>query len=184
MGSSFSGGAILPALSADRGSLALNGRAERLVAFAALARRYPDARLVFTGGSASLFRSGPGEGDWVGAFLDAAGIARSRVIVETRARDTYENAAFSKPLARPKPGETWLLVTSAAHMPRAVGAFRRQAWPVTAYPVDYLTRREIGFRPGFDLPGGLRAVDEAAYEWMGLAYYRLRGRIDTWFPGP
>ncbi|MCW5770950.1 MAG: YdcF family protein [Rhodospirillaceae bacterium] len=178
------GGAIQPGLSADRGALALDGKAERLVAFAALARRFPDAKLVFTGGTGSLTDPTQREADWIGAFLDAAGIARSRVIVERESRDTRENAAFSKALAAPGRDQTWLLVTSARHMPRAVGVFRKLDWRVTAYPVDYLTRRHVSFRIDFTLPGGLAALDEAAYEWMGLAYYRMRGRIASFFPGP
>ena len=178
------GGAIQPALSADRGTLALNGKAERLVGFAALARRYPEAKLVFTGGSGSLLHPDLREGDWIGAFLDAAGIARSRVIIERNSRNTQQNAAMSKALVHPTPGQTWLLVTSARHMPRSVGVFRHLGWKVIAYPVDYLTPRRIELRIDFNLPGGLGAVDQAAYEWMGLAYYHLRGRTDVWLPAP
>lgn len=178
------GGAIDPALSADRGSLALNGKAERLVAFAALARRFPDARLIFTGGTGSLAQPALREGDRLADFLDAVGLSRARVAIERESRDTHENAIFAKALAKPAPGQIWLLVTSARHMPRSVGVFRKADWPVLAYPVDHLTRRNVALRVDFSLPGGLGAVDEAAYEWLGLAYYRIRGRIDSWFPGP
>lgn len=178
------GGAIEPGLSADRKALSLNGNAERLVAFAALARRYPDAKLVFTGGSGNVMRPDEREGDWVGPFLDAAGIARERVTVERDSRNTDDNARMSKSLVNPRAGETWVLVTSARHMPRSVGLFRKHGWPVIPYPADYLTTREVGWSPGFSLSRGLAALDSAAYEWLGLAYYRLSGRIDDWFPGP
>jgi uncharacterized SAM-binding protein YcdF (DUF218 family) len=176
------GGAIEPGLSADRKAISLNGNAERLVAFAALARRYPEAKLVFTGGSGNLMQPNQREGDWLGPFLDAAGIARERVIVERDSRNTDDNARMSKALVKPRDGEVWVLVTSARHMPRAVGIFRKQNWPVIAYPVDYLTTREVGWSFGFNLAGGLAALDAAAYEWLGLAYYRLSGRIGEWFP--
>ena len=178
------GGAIQPALSADRKALSLNGNVERLIAFAELARRYPNAKLVFTGGSGSLARPDMREGDWIGPFLDAVGIARERVLVERDSRNTEENARFTKAAAKPQPGEVWVLITSARHMPRSVGIFRKEGWQIVPYPVDYVTTREIGFSPGFNLAGGLAGVDAAAYEWMGLAYYRLSGRIDSWFPGP
>jgi uncharacterized SAM-binding protein YcdF (DUF218 family) len=178
------GGAIQPSLSADRGALALNGNVERLTAFAELARRYPGAKLVFTGGSGSLAEPEMREGDWVGAFLDAVGLPRARVAIERDSRSTGENARFTKALVKPQPGETWLLVTSARHMPRSVGAFRKEGWQVVPYPVDYVTPRSVGFGLGFGLARGLAAVDAAAYEWFGLAYYRLSGRIDEWFPRP
>lgn len=178
------GGAIQPSLSADRGALALNGNVERLTAFADLARRYPAAKLVFTGGSGSLAEPAMREGDWVGPFLDAVGVARPRVAIERDSRNTDENARFTKALVRPQPGEIWVLITSARHMPRSVGVFRNQGWTVVPYPVDYLTPRSVGFGIGFGLARGLAALDAGAYEWFGLVYYRLSGRIDSVFPRP
>jgi uncharacterized SAM-binding protein YcdF (DUF218 family) len=178
------GGAIEPGLSADRKAISLNGNAERLVAFAALARRYPEAKLVFTGGSGHPLHPDRREGDWIGLFLDAVGIARERVLVERDSRNTDDNARLSKALVKPRAGEVWVLVTSARHMPRSVGIFRQQAWPVIPYPADYLTRHEVGWRFGFNFVGGLAALDAAAYEWFALAYYRLSGRTDAWFPRP
>jgi uncharacterized SAM-binding protein YcdF (DUF218 family) len=178
------GGAIEPGLSADRKSISLNGNAERLVAFAALARRYPGARLVFTGGSGNLMQPDQREGDWLGPFLDSAGIARERVTVERDSRNTDDNARMSKAIVKPQAGEAWVLVTSARHMPRSVGIFRKHGWAIIPYPADYLTTRAVGWRFGFNLAGGLAALDAAAYEWLGLAYYRLSGRIDDWFPRP
>jgi uncharacterized SAM-binding protein YcdF (DUF218 family) len=178
------GGAIDPVLSADRKMLALNGSIERLVAFADLARRYPMAQLIFTGGSGELGHPEAREGDWIGLFLDAAGIARDRVVVERASRNTVENARLTKALVKPLAGEVWLLVTSARHMPRSVGVFRKEGWAVIAYPVDYVTPPTVGLALGFNLAGGLRALDLAAYEWVGLVYYRLTGRSDAWLPGP
>lgn len=178
------GGAIEPGLSANRKAISLNGNAERLVAFAALARRYPEARLVFTGGSGNWQQPDQREADWLGPFLDAAGIARARVTVERDSRNTDDNARMSKALVRPRAGEVWVLVTSARHMPRAVGIFRKYAWPVIPCPADYLTTRTVGWSIGFNVSSGLAALDAAAYEWYGLAYYRLSGRIGELFPRP
>ncbi len=178
------GGAISPVLSADRNTVALNGHAKRLVAFSALARRFPDAKLVFTGGSGDPFHPDLREADYVGPYLDAAGIALERVVFERDARNTDDNARLSKALVKPREGETWILVTSARHMPRAVGVFRKHGWPVIPYPTDYLTMRTVGFGVGFNVAGGIAALDGAAYEWFGLAYYRLSGKIDAWFPSP
>ena len=63
-----------------------------------------------------------------------------RVTAEEQSRNTVENAVFSKLLAMPQAGERWRLVTSAFHMPRAMGTFRQAGFPVEAYPVDWRTR--------------------------------------------
>ena len=95
-----------------------------------------------------------------------------------------ENAQFTKTLVAPQTGEVWLLVTSARHMPRSIGVFRKAGWSMVAYPVDYVTPQPVGMPLGFNVARGLGAVDAAAYEWIGLVYYRLTGRSDAWFPGP
>jgi uncharacterized SAM-binding protein YcdF (DUF218 family) len=91
---------------------------------------------------------------------------------------------LTRALVKPQAGQQWLLVTSAWHMPRAVGVFRRLGWSVIPYPVDYRTDGvAIAYR-GFDLKGGLERFSLAAREWVGLAVYRLLGRSDAWFPAP
>src|SRR5215469_11110570 len=131
------GGAIDPDLSVVHGQTALNDAAERVTAVAELARQYPSARIVYSGGSANLIREGAMEADYVGRLFESFGIARDRIILERRSRNTAENAAFSKELVGPKQGERWLLVTSAFHMPRSIGTFRKAGFAVEAYPVDW-----------------------------------------------
>jgi uncharacterized SAM-binding protein YcdF (DUF218 family) len=78
-----------------------------------------------------------------------------------------------------------LLVTSAYHMPRAIGTFRRVGFAVEAYPVDYRTRGiEDLARPFPNLGEGLRRGDIAMREWVGLLMYRLAGRTNALFPAP
>jgi uncharacterized SAM-binding protein YcdF (DUF218 family) len=176
------GGSVHTEMTADRGQTVLNGAAERITEFVALARRYPDARLVFTGGSGFVFAGDLREADVIRDVLDGLGFDTSRVAFERESRNTYENAVFSRLLVNPEPGETWLLVTSAAHMPRSVGIFRRAAWPVLAYPVDYRSTNDLTWSP--DLLSGLDALNESVREWVGLAAYRLMDRTDSWFPAP
>ena len=111
---------------------------------AALARSFPQARIVYSGGDASLLGNQPDEAQFALPLLESFGVARARIALERRSRNTYQNAAFSKELVKPKPGERWLLVTSAHHMPRAVGCFRRVGFDVEAYPVDWRTRGLAG----------------------------------------
>jgi uncharacterized SAM-binding protein YcdF (DUF218 family) len=179
------GGAVLAEESLGRGQLILNDAGERAVALADLSRRYPDARTVFSGGGGTLLEDEAAEAGAVRRFAGALGIDPDRILVEDRSRTTEENAAFSKALVEPKPGERWLLVTSAWHMPRAVGCFRQAGFGVTAYPVDFRTRGASDARRPFAfVSDGLRRVDVAAREWAGLLAYRLAGRVPELFPGP
>lgn len=176
------GGAFDPAVIRARGALGLNDAGERVLALAQLARRHPEARLVFAGGAGSL-------GDEALAalpareFLDALGVDPDRVLLETRARNTRENALRTRELLGDVEGPV-LLVTSAWHMPRAVGAFRAAGWSVVPHPVDYRTDGARGLVLGFDLRRGLDFAELAVREWLALAVYRVRGWSADWFPSP
>src|SRR5208282_4855819 len=179
------GGAITEDVSAVRGAVALNEAAERLTAGAELARRYPDARFVFSGGNSALIFDGGAEAAFAVQQLEALGVAHERITAEEQSRNTIENAVFSRLIANPKPGERWLLVTSAYHMPRAMAAFRAAGFVVEAYPVDWRTRGPIdAVRPSASLGDGLRRTDTAVREWVGLLAYRLSGKIADLFPSP
>jgi uncharacterized SAM-binding protein YcdF (DUF218 family) len=178
------GGAIGPAMSALRGEPSLNESAERMTVVAALARQFPQARIVFSGGDASLW-GGPSEAMFVVPMLESFGIPASRIELEGASRNTNENALFTRELVRPKPGERWLLVTSAHHMPRSVGSFRRAGFAVEPYPVDWRTRGPSDLARPFGIAaGGFARTDLAVREWVGLLVYWLTGRSSALFPGP
>ncbi|RMD92043.1 MAG: YdcF family protein, partial [Alphaproteobacteria bacterium] len=130
---------------------------------------------VFTGGSGRLGNQTDRAAPVAAAILTDAGLERSRLILEVRSRNTWENAIFSRPLANPQPGETWVLVTSAWHMPRAVGVFCAAGWPVVPYPVDQRSGT-LGFRPDWDLWDHGDALYLGIREWVGLLAYGLSGR--------
>jgi uncharacterized SAM-binding protein YcdF (DUF218 family) len=179
------GGAISPDVSAAHGTPALTEAAERLTAVAELARQYPAARIVYSGGNARLLLVRGNEAEYALALFESFGIARERLTPEDKSHNTVENALFSKALADPKPGERWLLVTSAYHMPRAIGIFRRAGFAVDAYPVDWRTRGRVDLVMPFDsLTGGLRRTDTAVREWVGLVAYRITGQSSALFPAP
>ena len=151
----------------------------RRLCSATLARR----QLLIPAASA---RFSEGEGDAATAirFFAALGIPQARLILEMTAQHA-ENAAFSLKLAAPKPGENWLLVTSAFHMPRSVGLFRKVGFAVIPWPVDYRTSGTEGVGLFRDNPAdSLQNTTTALREWIGLVGYWLSGRIDTVFPGP
>lgn len=176
------GGAIDPFLSARRNQPAVTGAAERLLVMAALARRYPEAVLVYTGGSGTIRNQELKEAPVAREILASLGVDLSRVIFEGQSRNTWENAVLSRELVHPRPDQTWLLVTSAWHMPRSVGVFRAAGWSVLPYPVDYTTAGS-GVGP-LGVDAGLEALRIGMHEWLGMVYYHWRGWCSGWFPGP
>jgi uncharacterized SAM-binding protein YcdF (DUF218 family) len=179
------GGAISPELSLVRGEVSLNESAERVTVVAALARRYPQARIVYSGGNGALIVREGTEAEFALKILQSFGIDPARLVAEDRSRNTAENALFSKQVAHPKPGERWLLVTSAYHMPRSMGAFRQAGFEVEAYPVDYRIRGPGDMLITFSsVSEGFGRTDTAMREWVGLLAYWVSGRSSALFPGP
>ncbi len=181
------GGGVNPGISAARGQVTLNSAGTRMTVMVPLAHSHPEARLIFTGGSGSVLEQQFKEATYVKDFYRQIGFDADQIVFEDQSRNTRENAMFSKELMAPKPGETWLLITSAFHMPRAVGCFRAVGWPVIAYPTDYTTTGRNGwewsdlrFSPGTGL-SGLRTI---VHETVGLISYRLLGWTDALLPAP
>lgn len=139
----------------------------------------PDSLFVI----AKTDRSKPTEGQVAEAYFNQTGISPDRLLIEKKARNTAENASFTKLLVAPKANETWLLITSAFHMPRAIGVFCKQNWKVIPYPVDHQTV------PGHLSPGGFSLIQNAnklvmaSHEWLGLFAYYLTGKTNELFPG-
>ena len=177
------GGSINMTKSQARGRISFNANGERLTEFVRLARHYPEAKLVFSGGSGNL-RQELNEADFAATFFRDEGIDDSRLIFERLSRNTSENAIFSKKLAKPSESESWLLVTSAFHTPRAVGCFRRIGWRVTAFPVDLKMAAKFPWYGGMDVFGTLKTLSFALHEWLGLIAYSLMDRTDVLFPSP
>ncbi len=178
------GGVVDPVMSKDRGQAAVNGAVERLFEMAKLAERYPRAKMVFSGGSGDLLNQELKEAPLVVPLLRQLGVDPGRVIFEDQSRNTAENAVFSRRLAKPKPDETWLLITSAFHMPRTVGSFRQAGWRVTPYPVDYHTLGKGALPFHFNFNAGVGSLSRALHEYLGLLFYWLNGKTDELFPGP
>ena len=178
------GGAVDTAGTDYRGIPALNWAAERMTAFAALSRRYPNAKLVFTGGSADLVPAGLKEADVARMLFTDLGVDQTRMIYENQSRTTFENAERSRDLVHPKPNEVWILVTSANHMPRSVGVFRHLGWNVLPWPVAFKTPTAGSIPALSSFAGHLSVVELALHEWLGLLAYYVTGRTDTLLPGP
>lgn len=155
---------------------ALGRGADRIVAPLPLLRRYPQMRIVFTGGDGSLFNPGEAEAEVAKVFLAAMGVDMSRVLFESRSRNTYENATFSRDVPGVDIRQRWLLVTSASHMPRALATFQKAGWNVAPYPVDYYSSHETQWL-SYSLMRGIGAWETVLYEYVAMAAYRLAGRL-------
>jgi uncharacterized SAM-binding protein YcdF (DUF218 family) len=179
------GGGIDPDLSFENHTTEFTDGADQFIAAVELGRRYPNAVIVYAGGSPNLIFDEAREADYAIPVFEALGIPRGRLIIERRSRNTEENAEFSKKIVGPKPGQRWLLITSAFHMPRSVGIFRQVGFPVEPYPVDWRTggpSHRLRFSSSF--LGGLLRTDVAAREWIGLFAYWLTGKSSELFPRP
>lgn len=173
------GGVEDPRATAAWGEPQLNGAAERLTAAAALAITHPESRLVFSGGSGRLRNTVLGQPDIPSVAVDffvSLGIEPDRITWENQSRNTAENARFSYEVAAPASGETWLLVTSAFHMGRALASFEAAGWgEIIPHPVDYRTGSFID-GIGWNLAGNLEVLNIAIKEWVGRLAYRVTGR--------
>lgn len=156
----------------------LNHAAERDLALLALARRYPEADLVFTGGSGQVFAQEYKEADFSRRLYADLGLDMQRIRFESESRNTYENALFSRQLVEPAEDSEWWLVTSAYHMTRATEVFCGQGWRVHPYPVDHFYE-PLSWRPSWAFAEHLWELERVTREWLGLFVYRLTGRTGT-----
>jgi uncharacterized SAM-binding protein YcdF (DUF218 family) len=179
------GAGINPKISLARDSIEVTSSAGRITAVADLARRFPHSRVVVSGGSGDLHDQSAPEAPLTARLLESFGVATERIVLEDHSRNTAENAAFTRKLLQPKAGERWLLITSAQHMPRAVGCFRNVGFSIEPYPVDW---QSVGWTTSSmsisTLSDGLSRTDGALHEWLGLIFYRITGRTSELFPGP
>lgn len=181
------GGAFSTRASENRPNIALNESAERLTIVPYLARLYPHALIVHSGGNNHL--NGHAlvtEADGAKRLFKDFGIAPDRILLEGKSRNTRENAVFTKRLLGEKADGKWLLVTSAYHMPRAMGVFREAGFKnVIAYPVDYRVVAVGGETTFFSgVSSGLLRFDTAFREWLGLLVYWATGLGSSLFPAP
>lgn len=178
------GGALDDDVSAARAEVTLNQSGTRLTVAAMLARRFPQAQILYSGGSSQSAGPLGTEADAARALFEGLGVSADRIIFESRSRDTFENAAFSYRRMQPGADSRWLLVTSAFHLPRSVAIFRKAGFAVTPYPAGYLTLGDARdfLRLQGDASHGLMMTSIGLHEWIGLIAYRLAGRSDALLP--
>ena len=162
----------------------LNQHSERFFAFIKLIKNFPGARPVYTGGTGDLLRQEYKGTEVAKKLLEEQGLDISTILFESQSRNTFENAVLTKEMVNPGPTEKWVLITSASHMPRAVGIFYKVGWKVIPHPVNHDTNPETLFRITWNFSGNLSKLGDAAYEWVGLLAYYVTGKTIELFPGP
>ncbi|WP_224703345.1 YdcF family protein [Devosia aquimaris] len=178
------GGATVGRVSAVRGITELNDAGDRLMETLRLARLYPDARVLVSGGSGALEGEVLPEAEIAARLFIDMGIDRDRLMLEDQSRNTDENADLTRDLLGAVDGQV-LLVTSAFHMPRSVGLFRKAGLSVIPWPTDYRSTGQEGI--GVDIVNPVLnfvTTGVALKEWIGLLAYWATGRIDSALPGP
>ncbi len=178
------GGAENARISHARDQVVLLDAAERLTTFVGLSRLYPAAKLVFAGGAGALNEQSFKGADTARKLFEQLGLHSSRVQFESNSRNTFENAKNAFELVKPKKGERWILITSAWHMPRAVGVFRKIGWPVIPYPVDFATSGKMEYGLDFYGLSATFSATQVLREWVGIVAYWYMGRTSALFPGP
>lgn len=167
------GGALEPAyVWQGHGQVALNEAAERMTVPLALMQSHPHLRLLFTGGEGELFVDGLTEADRAKIFFDSMGVASEKTTYESASHTTYENAVLSATMPGVDPAQSWLLLTSASHMPRAMATFRKAGWNVTPYPVDFRTGSHTPWTQ-YSLALGATKWHLALHELAGLLAYKI-----------
>ena len=159
----------------------LNDSGQRLITAAELARRYPDATVIVSGGP--MESDGSSEASVSAAMLQTMGVSAERIQIEDRSLSTAENARLTAALIGSSRTEHWALVTSAFHMPRAIGAFRKAGVNVIAAPCNYRTYGRPGFL-AIRASDALAITDIVAKEYLGLVAYYVSGRTSAILPRP
>lgn len=156
-----------------------NGAGDRIVEGARLYRAGRAPVMLLTGGNVYGQRAMQGESVYAAELVAMLGVDPAAVVVESASRSTYENAIESRRYLRKKGIRRVLLVTSAAHMPRAVATFNSAGIDVVAAPVDF-TFTEWGLptlMKYFPDSRALTHTSKMLHEYIGFFVYRWRGWI-------
>ena len=173
------GGTFDGELSAARNTLAVNDNMERVIEGLRLARHYPLAIAVFSGGEGRLMKQRRPESREIMRWMSETGYSLDDFVFEEESRNTWENIQFTQDMINPGPQEIWIVVTSAYHMPRAMTMFDKLGWAGTIipWPVDYRTDGKMRWLPNrFDVAGNVYKTDLAVHEFTGMMAYGLKGK--------
>lgn len=171
------GGAFEAYLTQKTGQIVANGDIERMLCFVDIAKAHPESKLVFSGGSGDILNPDARESEDAKKFFELAGLQGREILYETKSRNTFENAAYTKEMMTPEQGQVWVVVTSAFHMPRTMGIFGAVGWPVIPYQCDPKTDGTYGFFNRLpNATANFSALNIAIKEMIGLLVYYATGK--------
>ena len=168
------GGGVTANVSEAHGEPALNEAGERFTAAATLARKYPQAKIVFSGGGAGLIRSLGVEAAWARRLLRDLGVPEDRLVLEDRSRNTFENLWYSREIIRARGWRNPTLVTLDLYTRRAVATARKQGWGEFFW-VSALAKGEPAH--GYKALQTYSRLTIFWYEVVAMGYSKLRGWV-------
>ncbi|HEY5328136.1 MAG TPA: YdcF family protein [Mucilaginibacter sp.] len=137
-----------------------SGNADRFIQGLKLFTTSKVSHILISSGNGNLLHDNFREADWVKTQLQQFKIPDSAILIEYRSRNTIENAAFSKlELTANHLQPPYILVTSAFHMRRSMGIFRKAKLDVIPYPCNYLAGK------GNTNPGDFVPDANAFFQW-------------------
>jgi len=156
----------------------LGDASDRIIEGMLLSKDCPDSLLILTGGSGNLFDQSKSEAKMMEILALRFGISQERIRVDIRSRNTHENAVESKKILDKENVSSFILITSASHMKRALGCFRKVELNPIPYAVDF--RNHWGKYDIFSFVpqvGNLDKSTAAFHEYVGIITYKLRGYL-------
>ena len=166
-------------LSQEYDNINLNGSVERLIESIYLIKNYPDAKIVFSGGSGLINKQNISHSDLAKKFFHKFKIDTEKIIFESKSRNTYESILYSKEIINPDINQNWLLITSAFHMRRSINIGKKLNWKFIPYAVDFNETKKIKFIPSLNILNNMNKFQSASHEWVGLIAYFLMGRSSS-----
>jgi uncharacterized SAM-binding protein YcdF (DUF218 family) len=138
-------------------------------------------KILFTGGNARLFEDPNRDNSPIFDFYAMCGVNPEDIIIESASRNTRENAFYVKELlAKNTDSGKVILITSAFHMRRAEGCFRKVGIDVTGFSTDFYTalpKDRIGFDGFIPSSGALSNWNFLIKEWIGYVAYWVMGYL-------
>jgi len=153
----------------------LNDRIERITESAKIIKKFPNAKIIYSGGNGTFSKPELGSDEVANIFYKQLGVNTDRIIFENKSRNTYENFIFSKKFIDTDE-EKWLLITSAYHMKRAMSVAKKLNLNLIPYPVDFTLQKDFKWKFWYHKINFLYNMNNfqlASHEYIGLIVYYL-----------
>jgi uncharacterized SAM-binding protein YcdF (DUF218 family) len=136
-------------------------------------------KILVAGGSGRLISTARPEADEVFAVLVMAGVSPEDIVLENKSRNTHESSVNVKSMLTNINQEKILLITSAFHMRRSYGCFKKVGLNPDTFSTDFYTHPrhftpDVLFIPKAD---SINLWQKLFKEWVGIIAYRIAGYV-------